>query len=94
MTSDEKREKQKKYRNDHRRRAQDLINKLKAVPCADCGVEYPPCVMQFDHVRGEKAFTIGGYGITLGVERLIAEIAKCDVVCANCHALRTWLCGD
>jgi len=44
--------------------------------------------MQFDHVRGVKSFGIGGR-VTSRVETLAAEIAKCDVVCANCHAERT-----
>jgi hypothetical protein len=46
--------------------------------------------MHFDHVRGEKLFNISRcawHGITLA--KLKVEIAKCDVVCANCHAIRT-----
>jgi hypothetical protein len=34
------------------------IDELKRVPCADCGVEYPPFVMDFDHVRGEKTVNL------------------------------------
>ena len=37
-----------------RERGKDYVDTLKRVPCADCGVEYPPYVMDFDHVRGEK----------------------------------------
>lgn len=44
--------------------------------------------MQFDHL-GDKLFTISNAGAT-SVERLLAEIAKCEVVCANCHAERTY----
>jgi len=69
----------------------DLIAELKSVPCADCGVQYPPYVMQFDHVRGEKLFNIGT-AVAQGrsVKTIMTEVAKCDVVCANCHAERTW----
>ena len=54
-----------------------------------CGVQYPYYVMQFDHL-GQKTLKLSGdqcwnYGRT----RLIAEIAKCEVVCANCHFERT-----
>jgi DNA primase large subunit len=59
-------------------------------PCADCGVVYPTYVTHWDHVpeRGPKLFNIarGDYSM----ERTLAEIAKCDLVCANCHAVRTW----
>jgi len=48
--------------------------------------------MDFDHVRGDKEFTVSkavqrAYALTLS--RVRAEIAKCDVVCANCHRIRT-----
>ena len=60
-------------------------------PCADCDVKYPPHVMDFDHVRGEKEFGIGESYYRVGRKRLLAEIAKCDVVCANCHRERTFV---
>lgn len=56
-------------------------------PCADCGGSFPPECMDFDHVRGRKEFEIGKSNFP--VERLAAEIAKCEVVCANCHRIRT-----
>ncbi len=66
-----------------------ITREAKEIPCADCGVQYPYYVMQFDHVRGHKEFNIGPIGPTVGRDRLLAEIAKCEVVCANCHAERT-----
>lgn len=72
-----------------RRRLRELVRAAKARPCADCGVVYPYYVMQFDHV-GDKAFTIGtAIGRGVAVDRVFAEIEKCEVVCANCHAERT-----
>ena len=65
----------------------------KSVPCTDCGVAYPPYVMQFDHVpnRGPKLFNISEAvrDGTWTVEQVKAEAEKCDIVCANCHAVRT-----
>lgn len=75
-----------------RTRGRNLAREAKEVPCTDCGVQYPPHVMQFDHVRGVKLFDIGsraGQG-TVSLATLRAEIAKCEVVCANCHAERTY----
>lgn len=67
-----------------------LVNKIKDVPCTDCGNRYPPCVMDFDHVRGVKEFSISAR-ITNGCSKrkILLEIKKCEVVCANCHRIRT-----
>jgi hypothetical protein len=67
-----------------------FIKKVKAVPCLDCGVRYPSYVMDFDHRQGvEKDMNISRMVSGWGTRRLEAEIAKCDVVCANCHRERT-----
>jgi hypothetical protein len=71
----------------NRAKAQEVIRTTKAKPCADCGVEYPYYVMQFDHLS-DKEFTIGSFK-NVSIKKLLAEIAKCEVVCANCHAERT-----
>lgn len=65
-----------------------IIRDAKSQPCADCGVQYPYYVMQFDHL-GDKEFNVGNVGPTGSRLRLLKEIEKCDVVCANCHAERT-----
>jgi len=58
----------------------------------DCGIKYPWYVMQFDHRNPDtKEFIISKLawaGKTL-VE-IEEEINKCDLVCANCHAIRTY----
>ena len=70
-------------------RRREFFNEIKSVPCTDCGIQYPPYVMQFDHRTDEvKLFTIASRW-QLSKKRLLAEIAKCDIVCANCHAERT-----
>lgn len=52
----------------------------------DCG-ESDPIVLEFDHRPGEiKLFSIGENGrLGYGIETLKAEMAKCDIRCANCH---------
>lgn len=65
------------------------LDSLKRKPCKDCKHRFPPCVMDFDHRPGQKKI--------LGVARMrrcnkakvLREIAKCDLVCANCHRIRT-----
>lgn len=94
------------YRRLHRARRPDLengrvqrfaakrrvfIDSLKSKPCFDCGGVFPPHVMQFDHrVPANKSFDIGTRYRTRSVIRILAEVEKCDVVCANCHAERTY----
>lgn len=74
----------------YRERQKEIIRAAKVKPCADCGVQYPFYVMQFDHIDpSEKEFTIGSGRGGLNTERLLREISKCEVVCANCHAERT-----
>ena len=57
--------------------------------CADCG-ESDLVVLAFDHVRGMKRANVSDMVRDgLGLETIKAEIEKCDVVCYNCHSLRT-----
>lgn len=58
--------------------------------CVDCGFNEHPDALDFDHIleRGPKLFEIGR-NRTCSMELLLAEIAKCDVVCANHHRIRT-----
>lgn len=66
-----------------------ILKEIKASPCVDCGRSYNPWVMQFDHLHG-KLFNIAHAAETGASElKLRAEIAKCELVCANCHADRT-----
>ena len=76
----------------YRKRNLEVINRLKNMPCVDCETKYPLCVMQFDHLpeKGKKLFCISNQALNGGnLEELKAELAKCEVVCANCHCIRT-----
>ena len=58
--------------------------------CVDCG-ETDIRVLEFDHVRGQKDREISdllrqGFGWSI----LEAEIAKCEIRCANCHRIKTF----
>lgn len=70
----------------------DFIRALKNKPCTDCKNSYPWYVMEFDHVRGKKLFRISeASGRGIGMEKLLQEVDKCELVCANCHQSRTFL---
>lgn len=67
-----------------------FVNWLKEQPCSDCHVVYPPYVMDFDHRdRSTKLFEIGPRIGRVSTTKLLAELVKCDLVCANCHRIRT-----
>lgn len=69
----------------------ELIDKLKEAPCTDCGETFPPCVMHFDHLDAKtKKFNISKK-LHCSLRVILDEIAKCELVCANCHAIRTFI---
>lgn len=71
-------------------RSRAAVLEAKDKPCADCGIRYPYYVMEFDHLDSEtKEFNVSAGVVRASYERVIAEIAKCEVVCANCHRFRT-----
>lgn len=57
-------------------------------PCMDCGGVFPTYVMDFDHLS-DKLFNIGGVAGKVSWEKVLQEIEKCELVCANCHRIRT-----
>lgn len=64
--------------------------------CVDCGYNDHSEALEFDHIPGcEKVANISamlGWGSPqdgLVMQRIRAEIEKCEVVCANCHRIRT-----
>ena len=68
----------------------DEVNRYKeSIPCKDCGIFYPCYVMQFDHTKDDKLFDIGHYLESMSRIKIWQEIDKCEIVCANCHAIRS-----
>jgi len=67
-----------------------LYNYFQSHPCVDCGID-DPIVLQFDHVRGEKKGAVSNmlYSRGCSMKTIIAEIEKCEIRCANCHARKT-----
>jgi len=70
-------------------RAKYMVELFRARPCADCG-ETDPLVLEFDHLV-DKKFNVGAGMRERSLQSVQDEIAKCDVVCANCHRRRTAL---
>ena len=87
----EKRRKQLAYYDEknRERNRKFVCDYLTEHPCVDCG-ESDILVLEFDHRNGNKDKAVAvGVQARWGLERLAAEIAKCDVRCANCHRRKT-----
>lgn len=77
-----------------RRSFKQKINQIKeSRSCADCGNSYRYWVMQFDHLPGSQKLLQISNGLSSGMggmRAVLRELEKCEVVCANCHATRTF----
>ncbi len=74
-----------------RRFAQNMaaLDRLKeSLPCLDCGTFFKACQMDFDHVSGVKVSNVSQMVGRPSVE-IEVELDKCQLVCANCHRVRT-----
>jgi hypothetical protein len=69
----------------------EFLHSLKRGPCMDCGGTFHPCAMDFDHRDSkEKVSNVSELFSRVSRRKLLEEVAKCDLVCANCHRVRTW----
>lgn len=78
-----------KKRRDQKRinNSKKILEYFKKHHCVDCG-ESNPFKLLFDHVRGQKLFSIGKKIRDMSWSRIEDEINKCDVRCVNCHLRR------
>lgn len=59
-------------------------------PCFMCGGIFPYYVMDFNHIKlSTKKFNLG-HGAKQSLNAVKAEIAKCELLCANCHRVHTY----
>lgn len=84
-------ERVKQWVRTRERRLREWLNDLKGQYRCPCGEDRVPC-LDFHHRTGDKTINIGhcidrGWG----KKRILAEIAKCDAICANCHRYLHWV---
>lgn len=60
--------------------------------CVDCGYKDHAAALDFDHIptKGEKMGNVSRVASQGRIEIMLSEIEKCEVVCANCHRIRTY----
>lgn len=86
-----KRAEGREYQQERRRVLRAYIDLEKSKPCVDCNQTFPPYCMDFDHCRGKKKSDVGKMANGMyAVATIAAEIAKCELVCVNCHRKRTF----
>lgn len=69
-----------------------FLIKYKNRKCADCGIKYPFYVMDLDHrdFRSKVNNVSSMFTHNWSLDKIKTEVKKCDVVCANCHRIRTY----
>jgi len=87
LTPERKREKQDKANERARAVKLFLANYKLGKGCADCGYNSHHSALEFDHIEGEKDFNVC---FAKSVAQAKKEIEKCEVVCSNCHRVRTY----
>lgn len=69
----------------------DFLDEAKNNPCTDCGIKYHPWVMEFDHIKYDKISSIASMKTRkISIKKIKEEMDKCELVCANCHRMRTF----
>jgi hypothetical protein len=82
---------QKEYRRKIRDRNREYVRKIKeSTPCADCEQFYHYSQMDFDHIDFKKVNIARLANSEASIKTIKLEISKCEIVCSNCHRLRTW----
>lgn len=74
---------------ERRKRISEEVREIKAARgCSLCGFSHPDALHFHHQDPDKKEFNVGDAARKgLGMERIMSEIEKCDVVCANCHAI-------
>ena len=79
------------YKDRRKKRLEFVANIKLASGCVDCGYKEHHAALQFDHIIGEKIAPLSLMAKQAWSEtRILEEIKKCEIVCANCHSIRTY----
>ena len=73
--------------NARRRRVKQILVEEAGGACQLCGYERYAGALQFHHIDpAEKTFALSSRGVARSLAKARAEVAKCVLLCANCHA--------
>jgi 5-methylcytosine-specific restriction endonuclease McrA len=79
------------YVRNRDKKIKDWLKQYKeTLECEKCGETHPAC-LDFHHINpAEKSFSLGRINKFLSIDLLKSEIAKCNVLCSNCHRKKHW----
>ena len=82
----------KKYNRERLQKKRDFVNSYKMERgCRECGYNAHPVALELNHIDPTtKTYSIGRQLISISMENLVLELAKCEVLCANCHQIHTY----
>lgn len=70
------------------REVQEYLRAYKvSLGCFDCGYQNHHAALEFDHILGNKELNVCN---AKSINQAKKEIEKCQVVCSNCHKIRTF----
>lgn len=75
----------------HQRKLKEIVATAKNVPCAECGGRFHQVAMDFHHIEEKDDCIANMIKRNLSAKRVLAEIMKCEVICSNCHRVRSWV---
>jgi hypothetical protein len=83
------------YRKRNERSRKELAQlikqyKIKHNICTDCKLPHPPWRLEFDHIDPKLKTAEVSTLTSFSKEKILKEISKCQIVCANCHRDRTY----
>ena len=80
------------WQRENGRKNREALNQIKLDKgCARCGYKGHPAALDFNHIDPTiKSFNIGESVTNLSLKRLLSEVVKCEVLCANCHRIHTY----
>jgi len=89
MEDKEKRNaRQRRYQKAKAHQRKLALIKLMGGGCERCGFDESPAALEFHHIDPEtKEFCVGEKLPCFSWDRILAEIAKCQLLCANCHRI-------
>jgi len=87
LSPERKREKQIKANERARKVKMWIANYKIERGCMDCGYKKHHSALDFDHVKGKKKILIA---LAKSISQAKKEIKKCEIVCSNCHRIRTY----
>ena len=73
-----------------RKKNKEYIDSRKRIPCADCNGVFPEVCMDFHHINPNEKdqHYNNGQLKCWSMKRIVEELDKCVVLCANCHRIR------